>query len=90
MMRANSEVFTSNSHSLHRKSSPFSLQNSKAESVSKNRKISMASIKDNIPDLEKLILDIKISPNSGNADLENIKKIQLCLSQLEKNENLQK
>ena len=82
MLRANSVVFTNNTHSLNRKSSPFSLQNSKAESVSKNRKMSMASIKDNIPDLEKLIMDIKISPDSSNGDIENIKKIQLCLSQL--------
>ena len=82
MLRAKSEVLTNNTHSLNRKSSPFSLQNSKADSVSKNRKMSMASIKDSIPDLEKLIMDIKISPGNGNGDMENIKKIQLCLSQL--------
>ena len=63
MHRINSEVLRNNHHSLGKKSVPFSLQGSKAEPLLKNRKMSTASLKENIPDLEKLIKDIKISPN---------------------------
>lgn len=63
MLRVNSEVFRQNNHSLNKKHSPYSLQNSKAEMGSRARKMSTASIKDTLPDLDKLIMDIKITPN---------------------------
>lgn len=91
MLRVNSEVLRNNHHSLNKKFSPFSLQNSKADSVSKNRKMSMTSLKENIPDLEKLIMDIKISPMShgvSNSDQDHVRTIMKSLRALERNANI--
>lgn len=48
----------------------------------KPRKMSTASLKENIPDLEKLIMDIKISP-VPDSNLQSIKDIFQALKQLE-------
>lgn len=49
--------------------------------MQKPRKMSTASMKENMPDLEKLIMDIKISP-LPDSNQENIKQIFNLLKQL--------
>lgn len=66
MRRTESDMMRNNHHSLNRKESPLSLHSSKNDSMARPRKMSTASLKENIPDLEKLIMDIKISPISDS------------------------
>ena len=60
MIRSGSANLRNNHHSLHKKCAPFCFQTGTTQ---RSRKAS-ASFKENIPDLDKLIHDIKITPSS--------------------------
>ena len=62
MIRVQSGNLRNNHHSLVHKASPFSRPSSRNNSSARSKKTSATSIKENIPDLDKLINDIKISP----------------------------
>ena len=64
------------------------MHNSRADSVSKMKKASTASLKENIPDLEKLISDIKISPHSESYT-KPISEIFTALKKLKTNSNVE-
>ena len=84
MIRIQSGNLRNNHHSLLQKTSPFSRHSSRNNSSARSKKTSTTSIKENIPDLDKLINDIKISPISDSSN-KPISDIFCALKQLEKN-----
>jgi hypothetical protein len=80
MLRVNSLIPFNSHNSANLKPTLHEPYSTKNPPIEKQRKTSLSSLKENMPDLEKLIMEIKISPLSANSD--NIKQIYSLLKKL--------